>query len=104
MSPPRKRERAPEREAAIDVAGTYLLDTDALADLVRRPGGSVAQRIAEVGEERVVTSLVAAGTPIGPNGLWIAAHALALGATVVTGNEREFRRVRGLNVENWLAA
>ena len=42
------------------------------------------------------------GTPIGPNDLWIAAHALAEGLTLVSGNEREFRRVPGLQVENWL--
>ena len=43
------------------------------------------------------------GTPIGPNDLLIAAHALALDLTVVTANEREFARVPGLRVENWLA-
>jgi tRNA(fMet)-specific endonuclease VapC len=43
-----------------------------------------------------------AGTPIGGNDLLIAAHALALGDTVVTDNEREFGRVEGLRVENWL--
>lgn len=47
-------------------------------------------------------ALEVAGTPIGANDLWIAAHALSLGMTVVTDNEREFRRVRGLRVENWL--
>ncbi len=47
--------------------------------------------------------LEAAGTPIGSNDLWIAAHALALDATLVTANEREFRRVPGLKVENWAA-
>ena len=41
-------------------------------------------------------------TPIGPNDTLIAAHALALGATLVTDNETEFRRVPGLQVENWL--
>lgn len=41
------------------------------------------------------------GAPIGGNDLWIAAHALALGFTLVTNNEREFRRVPGLQVENW---
>jgi len=43
-----------------------------------------------------------AGTPIGGNDCWIAAHALALDCTLVTANEQEFRRVGGLRVENWL--
>ena len=47
-------------------------------------------------------ALEAKGTPIGQNDLWIAAHALALGRVLVTDNVREFRRVRGLTVENWL--
>ena len=47
--------------------------------------------------------LEAAGKPIGGNDLLIAAHAYAAGATIVTANADEFRRVRGLNVENWLA-
>jgi tRNA(fMet)-specific endonuclease VapC len=41
------------------------------------------------------------GTPIGSMDLLIAAHALALGRTVVTNNTREFSRVAGLKVENW---
>ena len=41
------------------------------------------------------------GAPIGPLDTMIAAHALSLGLTVVTGNEREFRRVSGLKVQNW---
>ncbi len=40
-------------------------------------------------------------TPIGPLDMLIAAHALALDVTLVTDNEREFKRVRGLRVENW---
>ena len=43
-----------------------------------------------------------AGTPIGGNDLLIAAHAKALGYTMVTDNEREFVRVEGLSCENWL--
>jgi tRNA(fMet)-specific endonuclease VapC len=43
-----------------------------------------------------------AGKPIGGNDLLIAAHALAFGHTIVTDNEREFARVRGLQLENWL--
>jgi len=46
--------------------------------------------------------LEAAGTPIGGNDLLIAAHALVSGCVVVTDNEREFGRVSGLGVENWL--
>jgi len=42
------------------------------------------------------------GTPIGPNDLLIAAHALANDLTVVTANVGEFSRVPGLKVENWL--
>src|SRR5437762_4730285 len=41
------------------------------------------------------------GQMIANNDLWIAAHAKAAGLTLVTNNEREFRRVRGLKVENW---
>ena len=46
--------------------------------------------------------LATCGTPIGPNDTLIAAHALALQAILVTDNETEFRRVPGLQVENWL--
>lgn len=42
------------------------------------------------------------GQPIGGNDMLIAAHALALGDTVVTVNEREFARIEGLPRENWL--
>jgi tRNA(fMet)-specific endonuclease VapC len=38
---------------------------------------------------------------IGPNDLWIAAHALAEDFVLVTNNEREFGRIPGLNIENW---
>ncbi|MGD0271276.1 MAG: type II toxin-antitoxin system VapC family toxin [Candidatus Sulfotelmatobacter sp.] len=41
------------------------------------------------------------GEMIGNNDLWIAAHALAAKLTLVTNNEKEFRRVRGLKVQNW---
>jgi tRNA(fMet)-specific endonuclease VapC len=43
-----------------------------------------------------------AGTPIGANDLWIACHALAEGATLVTHDTREFRRVEGLRLEDWV--
>lgn len=129
----------------------FLLDTNILSDLVRHPQGRAAAKIAEVGEDAVATSIIAAaelrygaakkgserlasqletilgalevipfeapadaaygnarvaleaaGTPIGGNDLLIAAQALALDMVVVTNNEREFARVGGLRVENWL--
>ncbi len=130
----------------------YLLDTNILSDLIRKPQGKVAAKIAAVGEETVCTSIIVAaelrfgaaksgskklqrqvdqilsaleilplkiptdnhygnirhqldtqGTPIGPNDLLIAAHALTTGLIVVTANTREFSRVPDLSIENWLA-
>jgi len=46
--------------------------------------------------------LEGAGKPIGGNDMLIAAHAVSLGHTIVTDNEREFSRIDGLPVENWL--
>jgi len=43
-------------------------------------------------------------TPIGGNDLWIAAHALALRATLVSHNVREFARIDGLALLDWAAA
>jgi len=48
-------------------------------------------------------ALEAHGQPVGNNDLWIAAHAKAAGLTIVTNNEREFRRIPGLKVQNWVA-
>lgn len=56
---------------------------------------------ARYGEIRA--ALEAKGTPIGPLDTLIAAHALGLGATLVTNNVREFSRGEGLRVENWMA-
>lgn len=130
----------------------YLLDTNIISDMIRNPGGAAAQRIEQVGSQKIFTSIIvaselrygcakkgspkllskvesiletipvlpldipadakygsiraeldAAGQPIGMNDLLIAAHAHALGLTLVTDNTGEFSRIRGLNVENWLA-
>jgi tRNA(fMet)-specific endonuclease VapC len=129
----------------------FLLDTNIVSDLVKNPRGKIADRISDVGEAEVCTSIVVAaelrygatkrnssrltaqlesvlgalevlaleapvdtvygeiraglertGQPIGANDLLIAAHALALGLTVVTDNEREFSRIDDLRVENRL--
>ena len=51
---------------------------------------------------RVRATLEAKGTPIGPLDTLIAAHALALDVTLVSNNIREFARVLGLRLENWV--
>jgi len=81
---------SPRLLAQIDaiLAGVQVLALDVPAD-------------AEYGGIRA--ELEAAGQPIGPNDLLIAAHAYALDAVLVTANVREFSRVRALKVENWLA-
>jgi tRNA(fMet)-specific endonuclease VapC len=80
--------RAGNRRALIDVL--QLFQTDDL------PSGA-AQDFGEI-----KTALVRKGKAIGPYDMLIAAHARFIGATVVTNNEREFRRVPGLSVQNWL--
>jgi len=72
-----------------------------VADFVRRLavlewGGMAVEHYADI---RV--KLEAAGTSIGNMDLMIAAHARSIGAVVVTNNEKHFRRVGGLAVENW---
>lgn len=51
---------------------------------------------------RIRATLEKKGRPIGAMDLLIAAHALSLGVRLVTNNEREFKRVPGLQVENWV--
>lgn len=51
---------------------------------------------------QIRSALERAGQTIGNNDLWIAAHARAQGWILVTNNEREFCRVEGLVVENWV--
>jgi tRNA(fMet)-specific endonuclease VapC len=135
---------------------TYLLDSNALSELIRNPGGTVSRQFESKASDpanEMLTSIVTAceirygavrkgsrilservdqtlgivriapllpgadatyailrtdlerkGQLIGPNDMLIAAHALALGAILVTDNVREFKRVKGLRVENWLRA
>lgn len=60
------------------------------------------EKPADVSYGSVRAQLERAGKPIGANDLLIAAQALTLGYTVVTDNEKEFSRVKHLNVQNWL--
>ena len=50
---------------------------------------------------RIRSGLEARGTPIGPLDLMIGAHARAIGATLVTSNVGEFRRIPGLKLADW---
>jgi len=65
--------------------------------------------VAEFGEHAaecygtVRAALEKAGSPIGPNDTQIGAHAFSLGAALVSHNIREFRRIPGLTVVDWLA-
>ena len=52
---------------------------------------------------QIRAELERSGTPCGPYDTLLAGHALALGLPLITGNVREFSRVSGLRVENWLA-
>lgn len=75
----------------------YLQELTSLIPVLPLPeaGGDVYGQIR--------AALEKAGAIIGNNDLWIAAHAKAEGLTLVTNNEREFKRVPGLMVENWTA-
>lgn len=53
---------------------------------------------------QIRAELARAGTPIGPYDVMIAGHARSLGLIVVTNNSREFSRVSGLRIENWVTA
>ena len=48
-------------------------------------------------------ALAATGDMIGSNDLWIAAHAITANLTLVSNNEREFRRVADLSLQNWVS-
>lgn len=84
---------AKRRSARLTAQMTAILDSIAVLSL---PAG------VEVHYGQIRARLEILGTPIGPNDLLIAAHARASGLTVVTDNEREFRRVPDLHVENWV--
>lgn len=51
---------------------------------------------------KIRVKLQSTGKIIGPYDMLIAAHALSLQATLITNNNREYSRVEGLHVENWL--
>jgi len=100
-------------EVGISVISAFELEVGALRAPGRKYGELVRSFLAELailplddsarqayGSLRV--DLERRGEKIGPNDMLIAAQALSLEATLVTNNEHEFRRVKGLRVENWV--
>jgi tRNA(fMet)-specific endonuclease VapC len=84
-----KSQRREQTLASLDALETVIQVVD-LTDTVAHHCGNIR------------SALERAGTPIGNNDVWIAAHARANGWTLVTNNEREFLRVERLVVENWV--
>jgi tRNA(fMet)-specific endonuclease VapC len=84
-----EKKRSPRLSAQLEVVlgALEILPFERPADL---PYGSIRAQLERTGK------------PIGANDLLIASHALTLGYTVVTDNEKEFSRVEHLPVENWL--
>jgi len=86
-------------EKSRDAAGNRKLLIDALAPFGILPFDDPASLEAA----KVRAELEKKGKGIGPYDTLIAGHALALGAILITSNTREFGRVRGLKLENWIA-
>ena len=86
-----------EKSGSVRLAGQLELVLAALPVLPLQPPGDARYASLRVALERT-------GEPIGPNDMFIAAHALALRLTLVTGKVREFSRVPSLKVTNWLRA
>ena len=81
----------------------YVTEAAAVS-LILEPFATVAfdPRVAPIEFGRVRAELEIAGTPLAAMDLLIAAHALSLGASLVTNNVRHFGRVPRLTVENWI--
>ena len=84
-------ERSQQRSHALESLGRLV----SLLPVVPLPGEAATA----YGEIRA--ALEARGEMIGGNDLWIAAHAKSAGLTLVTNNEREFKRVPGLKLQSW---
>lgn len=80
----------------------FLLDANILSDLVSAIDIQPFDAPADAAYALLRARLKQDGTPIGANDMLIAAHALAADCVLVTDNEREFARVSGLRIENWL--
>ena len=86
-------ERSQQRSNALESLSRLI----SLLPVLPLPGEAAAV----YGEIRA--ALETRGERIGGNDLWIAAHAKSTGPTLVTINEREFKRVPGLKIQNWIS-
>ena len=111
----RRLNEAPPEAVALSVITAFELEIGALRAQGRRYSESVRRFLEEFSilplEDsareaygRLRTGLERRGEAIGAHDMLIAAHALALDATLVTNNEREFKRIKGLKIENWVGS
>lgn len=92
---------AAELRYGVAKSGSSIL-AERVDQLLEAVDGLPLEPKADVHYGRIRVQLERTGTPVGSNDLLIAAQALAIDAVLVTDNVREFRRVKGLRVENWL--
>ncbi|OGA12049.1 MAG: hypothetical protein A3D95_06015 [Betaproteobacteria bacterium RIFCSPHIGHO2_12_FULL_69_13] len=85
----------------VKVRGSPRALASTVADFLRRLTVLDWSRTAAQHYADIRAKLESAGTPIGNMDLMIAAHARSAGAVLVTNNEKHFRRVPGLKLENW---
>jgi len=111
----RRLDQTASGEVALSVITAFELQVGALRAQGRRYPEGIARFLREFtilpledtareAYGRVRTGLERRGEAIGAHDMLIAAHALALDATLVTNNQREFRRIAGLRIENWVGA
>ncbi len=91
-----------ELEFGVAKSANPEVNAQALAAFVAPLGVEPFEDVAAAAYGDVRAQLERAGTPIGSLDMLIAGHALSLDATLVTNNEREFRKVAHLKVQNWV--
>lgn len=109
--------RLRSRSTSDQVCTSILVAAELRYGVVKKGSATLATRVEELLQAIDVLPLAAGadqhygslraelerkGTVIGANDMLIAAHALATNSVLVTGNQREFARIRGLKLENWL--
>ena len=91
-----------ELQYGVEVSAGKKADQAAVDLLLRHLTVKELTREAATHYAAIRADLRKKGQLIGGNDLWVAAHARSLGAAVVTNNVKDFGRVEGLEVENWM--